>query len=185
MLRPTALLAAVLLLVPACGAQDAGDVAPPSYARSVCSGLVSWRDGVTADSAALTRSLSAAADVPTVRARYTSFFAGAVRRTDQLLGTIHGAGAPKADHGLGYARDLTAAVQRTRAGLADARTRFGRLPAGDLSSYAAGARAVRDSLGTLFTQVGTTIDRLGSTYTDGDLNRAFRAEPACQRLGTA
>lgn len=105
-----------------------------------------------------------------------------VRRTDQLIGTVRAAGAPDADRGLGYARDLAAALDRTRAGLAAAQTRFAALPTGDLRRYAAGARGVRDSLGTLFSQVGATLDELGGTYTDSGLNRAFRDEPACQRL---
>ncbi len=41
---------------------------------------------------------------------------------------------------------------------------------------------MRDSLGTLSAQVGATLDELAGTYTDSGLNRAFRDEPACQRL---
>jgi hypothetical protein len=182
-LRPiAAVLAVVVLFVTACGAKDAGDVEPAKYAQSVCSGLVGWRDGVAADSAELTHSLDGAHDVATVRSRYTNFYTATVRRTDQLLGTAESAGAPKADHGLGYSRDLTAALERTRAGLAGAQKSFAALPTGDLTAYAAGARTVRDSLGAVFTRVGTTLDQLGSTYTDSGLNRAFRDEPACQRL---
>ena len=184
MLRPFAAALAVTaaLLATACGAEDAGDVAPGTYAQSVCSGLVGWRDGVAADSAELTGSLGKAADVATVRARYARFFDATVRRTDQLLGTVRDAGAPEADQGNGYARDLTAALERTRAGLAAAQKTFAALPTDDLGRYAAGARRVRDSLGTLFSQVGTTLDQLGGTYTDSGLNRAFRDDPACQRL---
>ena len=183
MFRPNAaLLAAAAGQATACGAQDAGEVEPGKYAGSVCSGLVTWRDGVAADSAALTGSLGKASDVATVRARYARFFSGTVRRTDQLLVAVREAGAPKADHGLGYARDLTAALDRTRAGLAAAQKTFAALPTDDLAAYAAGARRARDSLGTLFSQVGSTIDDLAGTYTDPGLNRAFGAEPACQRL---
>jgi hypothetical protein len=174
-------LAAVVLLT-ACGAENAGDVAPDAYAQQVCTGLVGWRDGVAGDSAELTGSLQGAADVATVKARYTRFFSATVRRTDELLAVVRDAGAPEADQGVGYARDLTAALERTRTGLAAAQKAFGALPTGDLPAYAAGARRVRDSLGTLFTQVGGTIDELGSTYTDSGLNRAFRDDPACQRL---
>lgn len=183
MLRPlAATVLAAALLTTACGAQDGGEAAADSYATTVCSGLVGWRDGVAADSAELTGSLSKATDVATVRARYTRFFAGTVRRTDQLLGTVRGAGAPDVDHGQQYAADLTAALERTRGGLATAQKKFAALPTGDLRAYAAGARGVRDSLGTLFTQVGTTVDQLGGTDTDSGLNRAFRDDPACQRL---
>jgi hypothetical protein len=182
-LRPiVAALAVLALFVTACGAQEAGDVEPATYARSVCSGLVGWRDGVAADSAELTHSLDGAHDVATVRSRYTRFYSATVRRTDQLLGTVTSAGAPKSDHGLGYSRDLTAALRRARAGLAGAQKSFAALPTGDLTAYATGARKIRDSLGTAFTEVGTTLDQLGSTYTDSGLNRAFRDEPACQRL---
>lgn len=184
MLRPlaAALAVAATLLATACGAEYAGEVPAETYAQTVCSGLVGWRDGIAADSAELTGSLGEATDVPTVRARYTRFFTGTVRRTDQLLGSVRGAGAPAVDHGNGYARDLTAALERTRAGLAAAQKRFAALPTGDLRQYAAGARTVRDSLGTLFSQVGATVDDLGGTDTDSGLNRAFRDDPACQRL---
>ena len=181
MFRPILALV-LLLLLSGCGAENAGDVEPERYAQQVCTGLVGWRDGIAGDSAQLTGSLRGAADVTTVRARYARFFSGAVRRTDELAGTVRGAGAPDADQGLGYARDLTAALDRTRAGLAEAQKTFGALPTDDLSAYAAGARRVRDSLGALFAQVGGTLDKLGSTYTDSTLNGAFRDEPACQRL---
>jgi hypothetical protein len=177
-----AVLTLSAVLATACGATDSGDVEPAAYAKSVCTGLIGWRDGVAADSAALSHSLAGAADVATVRARYTTFFTGTVRRTDELIGTVKSAGAPDADHGLGYSRDLTAALGRARAGLAAAQKSFAALPTGDLAAYAAGARKVRDSLGTVFSQVGRSLDQLGGTYTDSGLNRAFRADPACQRL---
>lgn len=92
------------------------------------------------------------------------------------------AGAPNADHGLSYSRDLIAALGRARTGLAATQKSFAALPTGDLTAYAAGARKIRDSLGTVFTQVGTTLDQLGGTHTDSALNRAFHDDPACQRL---
>jgi hypothetical protein len=175
--------AAVLVLLMGCGPSNGGDADPRAYAKSVCSGLVIWREGITGDSAELSRALgSRATDIATVKARYTRFFAGAVRRTDDLLKTVREAGAPEVDDGLGYARDLTDALARTRKGLADAQARFGALPTRDLRSYATGAARVRDSLGALFTGVGAALDRLGSTYPDSDLNEAFRDEPGCQRL---
>ena len=177
------LSAVVLLLVlSGCAAENAGDVEPERYAQQVCTGLVGWRDGIAADSAQLTGSLQGAAGVASVRARYTRFFAGAVRRTDELIATVRSAGAPNADEGLGYARDLIAAVERTRVGLAAAQKAFAALPTDDLAAYAAGARRVRDSLSTLFVQVGSTLDQLGGTYSDSGLNSAFGNDPACQRL---
>jgi hypothetical protein len=180
--RPIAAVLAGLVLLTACGAEDVGDTEPARYARSVCSGLSGWRDGVAADSAALTHSLDNAADVPTVRTRYSRFFSATVRRTDQLIGAVDSAGAPKVDHGRGYSRDLTTALRQARTGLATAQKSFAALPAVDLAAYAAGARTIRDSLGGVFSQVGTALDKLGSTYTDKGLNRAFGDEPACQRL---
>jgi hypothetical protein len=139
--------------------------------------------GVAADSAELTRALgSGPSEIPTVKARYTRFFARAGRRTDDLARAIERAGAPKADNGLGYARDLATALDRTRKGISDARARFAALPTTGLRSYAAGAARVRDSLDTLFTGVGASLDRIGSTYTDPALDRAFRDEPDCRRL---
>jgi hypothetical protein len=180
--RPIVAALAAVVLLAACGAEDGGDTKPVEYARSVCSGLAGWRDGVAADSAELTRSLGAAADVTTVRARYTRFFSAAVRRTDQLISTVSAAGAPDVDHGNGYSRHLTSALKQARTGLATAQRSFGRLPATDLAAYAAGARKIRDSLGAVFGRVGSTLDQLGGTYTDHDLNQAFATEPACQRL---
>lgn len=175
---------AVVVLAAGCGPSEAGQADPRAYARSVCSGLLTWSRGVTADSAEPSRALQAGGgDVATVRARYTRFFARAVRRTDELVRAVGRAGAPKVDNGLAYARDLTSALTSIRKGLADAEARFAALPTGDLRSYAAGAGRIRDSLRTSFTGVGATLDRLGSTYTDPDLNDAFRDEPDCRRLG--
>lgn len=182
MFRPIAVGVAAVVLLTACGPEDAGATEPAQYARSVCTGLSSWRDGVAADSAELTRSLSGAADVTTVRSRYGRFFTATVHRTDLLIHAVGSAGAPKVDRGRGYTRDLTAALQRARSGLATAQKSLVALPAGDLGRYAAGARKIRDSLGGVFTQIGTALDQLGQTYTSADLNRAFGDEPACQRL---
>jgi hypothetical protein len=180
--RAIAVGVVAVVLLTACGPEDAGDTEPANYARSVCTGLSSWRDGVAADSADLSRSLTSAADVATVRSRYGRFFSSSVRRTDELIHSVDGAGAPDVDHGRGYSRDLAAALQRARSGLATAQKSFAALPADDLAAYAAGARKIRDSLGGVFSQVGTALDQLGTTYTSADLNRAFGDEPACQRL---
>ena len=185
MFRPIAAVAIAVVLVTACGPEDAGETEPTQYARSVCTGLSGWRDGVGADSAELTRSLGGASDVTTVRSRYGRFFTSTVRRTDQLIHAVGSAGAPKVDRGRGYSRDLTAALQRARSGLATAQKSFAALPTDDLARYAAGARKIRDSLGGVFTEVGTALDQLGQTYTSADLNRAFGDEPACQRLSGA
>lgn len=182
MLRPVAAVLAAAVLVTACGPENAGDTAPEQYARSVCAGLAGWRDGVAADSAGLTRSLSGAAGVAAVRAPYSRFFSAAVRRTDRLIGAVDSAGAPKVDNGRGYSHDLISALRRARTGLAAAQKSFAALPTADLAGYSAGARRIRDSLGGVFGQVGTALDQLGRTYTDDDLNRAFGNEPACQRL---
>lgn len=182
MFRPIAAAVVAFVLLTACGPEDVGDTDPAQYARSVCSGLGTWRDGVAADSAELTRSLGTAADVATVRSRYGRFFTSTVRRTDQLIRGIGSAGAPEVDHGRGYSRDLTAALQQARSGLATAQMSFAALPTTDLAGYAAGARKIRDSLGGVFGRVGSALDRLGRTYDDADLNRAFGDEPACQRL---
>lgn len=182
MLRPIAAGVVAVVLLTACGPDDAGDTEPADFARSVCAGLTSWRDGVATDSAELTRSLSGAGDVATVRSRYGRFFTSTVHRTDQLIHAVDTAGAPKVDHGRGYSRDLTAALERARSGLATAQKSFARLPTGDLAGHAAGARKIRDSLGGVFTQIATALDQLGQTYTSADLNRAFGDEPACQRL---
>jgi hypothetical protein len=180
--RPIAAGLVTIVLLTACGPEDAGEAEPADFARSVCAGLTSLRDGVATDSAELTRSLNGAADVATVRSRYGRFFTSAVRRTDQLIHAVDTAGAPKVDHGRDYSRDLTAALKSARSGLATAQKSFAALPTDDMAGYAAGARKTRDSLGGVFTQVGTALDELGRTYTSADLHRAFGDEPACQRL---
>jgi hypothetical protein len=180
--RPLAAGLVVIVLLTACGPEDAGDTEPADFARSVCAGLANWRDGVAADSAELTRGLDGTSDLATVRSRYGHFFTTTVRRTDQLIHALDKAGAPKVDHGRGYSHDLAAALERARSGLASAQKSFVALSTADLAGYAAGARKIRDSLGAVFTQVGTTLDQLGRTYTSADLNRAFGDEPACQRL---
>jgi hypothetical protein len=183
MTRRVVFVAIVLAAIAGCGVSEGGDVEPEAYAKAVCSGLLTWRTGVTADSTQLSNALKAGgSDVATVKARYATFFSGAVKRTDLLVRTVGDAGAPEVDNGLGYARDLQAALAQTRKGLADAQTRFARLPTTDLRSYAAGAAKVRDSLGTVFTEVGSSLDRLGSTYTDDGLNKAFADDPDCRSL---
>jgi len=89
--RPIAAGLAAVVLLTACGPDDAGDTKPADFARSVCAGLTNWRDGVAADSAELGRGLGAAGDVAAVRSRYGQFFTSTVRRTDQLIRTVDAA----------------------------------------------------------------------------------------------
>ena len=185
--RPACLVLSVAFLlagsVSACGPSNGGNVASDDYAKAVCSGLLSWRQGVAGDSAGLSQALQAgAADVSTVKAKYTAFFQGIVRRTDTLLAAVDKAGAPKIDNGTAYARDLSGALAQTRTGLASAQRRFAALPVNDLRSYAAGAAKIRDALGTVFLGVGTTLDQLGKTYPDKGLNKAFEDQAACKSL---
>ena len=154
---------------------------PADFARSVCAGLTNWRDGVATDSAELSHSLGTAGDLPTVRSQYWHSLTSSVRRTHELIHTVDAAGAPRSTTGAAT-HDLVDALESARAGLAAAQKSFAALPTGDLAAYAAGARKIRDSLGGVFTRVGTTLDQLGRTYTSADLNRAFGDEPACQRL---
>ncbi len=186
MTRPVRLVLLVTFLlaglVAACGPSNGGDVAAGDYAKAVCSGLLSWRQGVAGDSARLSTALQASSDVRTVKARYTAFYQGVVKRTDTLLTAVGKAGAPKVDNGVAYARDLTAALTQTRTGLANAQRRFAALPINDLKSYATGAARIRDDLGTVFLGVGTALDQLGKTYPDKGLNKAFEEQTDCKSL---
>jgi hypothetical protein len=156
---------------------------PEGYAKAICGGLLTWRQGVASDSARLSRELQAGgADVATVKAKYTAFFQGVVRRTDSLLTAVTKAGAPKVDNGTAYARDLQAALGKTRTGLAGAQRRFAALPINNLRSYASGAAKIRDDLGTVFLGVGTALDDLGKTYPDKGLNEAFEQDADCKSL---
>jgi hypothetical protein len=169
--------------VSACGPSNGGDIPPEDYAKAICGGLLTWRQGVANDSARLSRELqAAAADIATVKAKYTAFFQGVVRRTDTLLAAVGKAGAPKVDNGSSYAHDLQAALVKTRAGLASAQRRFAALPVDNLRSYASGAAKVRDDLGTVFLGVGTALDDLGKTYPDKGLNEAFEQDADCKSL---
>jgi len=166
-----------------CGASNGGGAEPGDYAKPVCASLLTWKRGVTSDSALLSKQLQARSlDVRTVRAKYTAFFRGVVTRTDALLMEIGNAGAPAVDSGADYARDLRAALAQARAGLAAARARFAALPADDLRSYAAGAARIRDQLGQVFVGASAALGRLGRTYDDKALNTAFEDQPDCRDL---
>lgn len=176
------LIVPIIAILVACGPSNAGNVDADVYAGDVCSALLAWRQGVTNDSSELSRALGAAADTATVRARYTTFFAAAVRRTDALVTAVGRAGAPKAEGGNGYARDLATTLATTTTALRRARSRFAALPTADLASYAAGAAKIRDELGSAFAGIGRSLDRLAESYPDDELNAAFAEQPACQSL---
>jgi hypothetical protein len=174
---------AVAVVVVGCGPSNGGAVEAGDHAKAVCASQLRWKQGVTSDSARLSRQLRArSADVATVKANYTAFFHGAVGRTDALLEGIEKSGAPKVDNGVDHARDLRAALAETRTGLADARVRLAALPIGDLRFYAAGSAHIRDELGQAFLGVGAALDRLGRRYPDKALNTAFERQPECKRL---
>jgi hypothetical protein len=186
--RPSPVLAGcaalAVVLATGCGTRNGGDVKPDGDAQAVCSTLLAWRQRVPADSARLSAELQAGSlDAQPVKDRYTAFFQAVVGRTDTMLTGIDKAGAPKVDNGAAYARELRAALTEARSKLADARARLSALPAGDLRPYAAGAATIRDQLGPVFTDIGTTLDRLGRSYPDKALNGAFDRQQECTRLG--
>jgi hypothetical protein len=180
---PIVLIAFLLAALAACGPSNGGAVDSGDYANAVCGSLLSWRQGVTTDSTKLSADLQArSGDIATVKAKYTAFYRSIVARTDTLVAAVRKAGAPKVDNGSSYARDLLAALNQTRSGLATAQRRFAALPTTDLRSYAAGAGKIRDDLGKVFLGVGDSLDTLGRTYPDKGLNQAFERSSDCQNL---
>jgi hypothetical protein len=180
---PIVLVAVLLAALAGCGPSNAGTVDSGDYADAVCGSLLTWRQGVTTDSTKLSADLQArSGDIATVKAKYTAFYKSIVTRTDTLIAAVRKAGAPKVDNGGAYARDLLAALNQTRGGLATAQRRFAALPTADLRSYAAGAGRIRDDLGKVFLGAGDSLDTLGRTYPDKGLNQAFEHSSDCQNL---
>lgn len=174
-------LVAVLALTVGCGPENAGEAEPVAYAKDVCAALATWQRGVTSDSQRLSKALQArGADLATVKARYTDFFASAVRRTNALLATVTEAGAPKVDDGVDFAEELDGTLTEAKRALAAAQRRFAGLRSDNLAAYARGAERILDDLGTVLLGLGQSLDRINRSHSAEALEEAFTEERACR-----
>ena len=181
-LRMLAALAALAMLVGACGGGDddgggGGDsVSPESYASDICTAVGDWVTAIQEGASEITTSADASSGVEVLQ----SFLEDAVTETEALISDVEDAGAPDVDGGEEFADQLRGAFDEAKTVLEDARDQAADLPTDDPAAFSTAAAdlgtSVQEALGT----VGSEL----SEPSDESLATAFEEEEACTSIGT-
>ncbi|MFL6127837.1 MAG: hypothetical protein ACJ73E_02080, partial [Mycobacteriales bacterium] len=157
--------------------RDTG-VDAPTYARSVCTSVRDWQQGIDSSSSTLVRSIPREEDMSAVRAEVERYYTDLAARTDGLRGAVLGAGAVDVPGGRAYADSLAAAVGDQSAAMRDLAARAGRLDVKPAAAFLV-------SLQRLLTGADTAVSRITAALarpaagTPAALRLALSDEPAC------
>ena len=150
----------------------------PAYARSVCSSVRDWQQGIDSASSALVDKIAERGERAAVRSAVVGHYTDLATRTDGLRTAIVSAGAVDVPGGRAYADSLAAAVNNQATALRELAARAGRL---DVDSPA----VFQISLQSLLTGAETTVSEVTAALarpdagTPAELRAALGNEPAC------
>ena len=148
------------------------------YARSVCSSVRDWQQGVDGRSSALTSSIAQQQDRGAIRTAVRSYYDDLATRTDGLRTAVTGAGVVDVDGGEAYADSFAGVVGDQATAFRDLATRADRLDPNSTTVF-------QIELQTLLTGATTTVSKVTAALarppagTPTALRDALSAEPSC------
>jgi hypothetical protein len=182
-LRVLAAVAALALLVGACGGGDddggeeGGDsVSPETYASDICTAVGDWVTAIQEGASEIATSADASSGVEVLQ----SFLEDAVTETEALISEVEDAGAPDVDGGEEFADQLQSAFDEAKTVLEDARDDAADLPTDDPAAFSTAAAELGTSVQEALGAVGSEL----SEPSDESLATAFEEEEACTSIGT-
>jgi hypothetical protein len=178
---------AVLAVASGCGGGDGGSsgsaASPETWAADICGAASTWKDDLGTQNESLQDTMSGASSIGEVRDRLVAFVDDAIERTDQMLSEIEDAGHPDIENGDQLAEDFLAVLSRFKTALTEARTTAAGL-SDDPTQFAEGAQQIATAMAAAGEEIQTGLNELQQSADSGDLDSAFKDEPACQELGS-
>lgn len=166
------------------GGGDAGSgqaVSADVYATSLCTGIQTYIDDVTALSNTFAASLDPAAELAGQRDAVVGFLDEVLTATDTLISDLEAAGVPDVDGGQAIVDAVGQSFDQARGVIDDARTQVQALALDDAQTFAA-------ELGSIGTTIQSSLGGIGgalSALDSPELAEAVAAEPACAQLSGA
>ena len=164
-------------------AAGSGNDQVDAWAGEVCGAVGSWLTGINELGAQLGTDVQGIADLEEGRDLLVTFMEDVVGLTDDMLGSVEGAGAPDIERGDELAADLLAALQPVKTTFEEAVVEAQNLPTDDprrspprRPSSATRSRARRGSS-------RRSSMRLQEEYDSPEINAAFESVPACADVG--
>jgi hypothetical protein len=160
------------------GGAEAETLDADAYADRVCGALTDWMSAIEEGNTTLQSSLENETDLEQVKQRLLEFLDSTIASTDDMLGTIEGAGAPDVDNGEQIHDELQNLLGQARTAFQDARETVDGLDASDPQALGTGLQELGTSLQTAFDDVQNPLENTDST----ELDEAFAANETCTSL---
>ena len=173
MLRATALVAVLAVLVSACGDDP---VAVDDYANDLCTALTGWTEELRERQTELQEGADTGGSPEADRDALQRFVDGAVAASDSLVDDVEAAGVPDIEDGEEVADAFQDAVEETRSELEDAQADVADIPTDSSDSYRA---AVDDFVSESRSTLEGIDEQLQDVYAP-ELDMALDEASACQ-----
>jgi hypothetical protein len=159
---------------------SAAQVAPDDWTSTICTSLTGWASELAERSGRFER--LASTSPRRVKAELVEFLGAAVEVSEMLVDDVKGAGYPDVDNGRAIAALFTKGLTRTRVLFANAAREARRLQTSSASRFKAKAKHIERALDRGGREVENLFDSAKERYSVPELDRAFDAETACQKL---
>lgn len=178
--RSSVVLIAVLVAVIAggCGGGGTKKTGSEKYVSTVCSSLVTWEQGFSADSKKLTSQLSKlSTDLPKLKSTLTDYVNGLVAKTDDLQSKIKALGEPDVANGAQIEKKIDAVLAVLTTALKEMKAKVEALKPDNPAAFLRAGTSLYSS----FSGLGSKLS--GIKLNSAELKKAASKDPACQKLG--
>ncbi len=149
----------------------------------MCGAVGSWLTGINDLGTQLSTDVQGIADLEEGRDLLVTFMQDVVGLTDDMLGSVEGAGAPDVERGDELAADLLAALQPVKTTFEDAVVEAQNLPTDDPETFSAAATELGNAITGSQGEFQAEFDALQQEYDSPEINEAFETVPACAEVG--
>lgn len=152
------------------------------YTGSVCSALAMWLDNLANASAVFASSTNDEPDLRKVRAKFVTFFGGAIDETDRMVAQVEAAGVPRLAKGSQVSASMLREIGTFRPLLVEAQGRARRLPVAKPATFTKQAQTLGAGFRIETTKLETVFDVLAQRYKEPQLAKAADADSSCKSL---
>ncbi len=154
-------------------------VSATAYVAKLCGGFTGWQKAVQTRASNLSKNLSPTDTVQERKTALADYLDGLVADTDDLIQATTAAGIPDVSGGEAAAHRLTSAFQAVKTALQKARDKVDTLPT-HVTAFQTATEQLANDITDSLTRIGNSLNSLSQ----GDLDKAFSANPTCQKIST-